>query len=85
MQTREVEIDVKRICCCTECFAFVANPGTLATGDCRRNIHIWKLDSGCSFSVNTNPLVGHSRSVEDIQWSPTDANVNAAIAGLHIY
>jgi len=85
MQTREMEIDVKRIYCCTECFTFVANPGTLATGDCKKDIHIWRPGSGSSFSVSTNPLVGHSRSVEDLQWSPTDTNVSTAIAGFHIY
>lgn len=52
-------------------------PGVLATGDCRRNIHIWK-PSNASWNVDQRPLVGHSESVEDLQWSPNDANVLAS-------
>jgi len=61
---------------------FVANAGTLATGDCYKHIHIWRLDKGGSFNVNPNPLSGHSQSVEDLQWSPTEATVST---GFHIY
>ncbi|GAB1598056.1 glutamate-rich WD repeat-containing protein 1-like [Argonauta hians] len=53
-------------------------PGQLASGDCSRNIHLWKLVSGSSWRVEPNPYISHTDSVEDIQWSPTEANVFAS-------
>ncbi|XP_054287071.1 glutamate-rich WD repeat-containing protein 1-like [Macrosteles quadrilineatus] len=54
-------------------------PGVLATGDCRRNIHVWKpADNGASWSVDQRPLVGHSASVEDLCWSPNEPYVLAS-------
>ncbi|KAK9685491.1 Histone-binding protein RBBP4 or subunit C of CAF1 complex [Popillia japonica] len=54
-------------------------PGTLATGDCKRDIHIWHIDEGGnSWKVDQRPLVGHSHSVEDLQWSPNERNVLAS-------
>ncbi|CAG5025248.1 unnamed protein product [Parnassius apollo] len=53
-------------------------PGVLATGDCRRDIHIWKPNEGGTWTVDQRPLVGHSSSVEDIQWSPNERNVLAS-------
>ncbi|KAJ0178404.1 hypothetical protein K1T71_006227 [Dendrolimus kikuchii] len=53
-------------------------PGVLATGDCRRDIHIWKPNQGGSWDVDQRPLVGHTSSVEDIQWSPNERNVLAS-------
>lgn len=44
----------------------------LATGDCRRDIHIWKPNQAGSWDVDQRPLVGHTSSVEDIQWSPNE-------------
>ncbi|KAG5900474.1 hypothetical protein JTB14_010886 [Gonioctena quinquepunctata] len=52
--------------------------GVLATGDCRRDIHIWKPTNGASWSVDQRPLVGHTDSVEDIQWSPNERHVLAS-------
>lgn len=52
-------------------------PGMLATGDCRRDIHIWRPNDKGSWTVDQRPLVGHTDSVEDIQWSPNEANVLA--------
>lgn len=50
--------------------------GTLATGDCFRNIHVWQLDKGSNkWSVSPTALSGHSGSVEDLQWSPTERSV----------
>ena len=51
--------------------------GALATGDCKRNIHIWKPVEG-SWNVDQRPLVGHTDSVEDLQWSPNERNVLAS-------
>lgn len=55
-------------------------PGQLATGDCTKNIHVWKLaETGAtSWHVDQRPYVGHLSSVEDIQWSPNQANIFAS-------
>ncbi|VVC96166.1 unnamed protein product [Leptidea sinapis] len=51
--------------------------GVLATGDCRRDIHIWKPNEAGTWTVDQRPLIGHTGSVEDIQWSPNEKNVLA--------
>ncbi|XP_053683359.1 glutamate-rich WD repeat-containing protein 1 [Sabethes cyaneus] len=51
--------------------------GMLATGDCRRDIHIWRPNDKGSWTVDQRPLIGHTESVEDIQWSPNEPNVLA--------
>ncbi|KAG7296227.1 hypothetical protein JYU34_021337 [Plutella xylostella] len=53
-------------------------PGVLATGDCRRDIHIWRPNEAGTWDVDQRPLVGHTSSVEDIQWSPNERNVLAS-------
>lgn len=59
--------------CCTE-------PGTLASGDCKGNIHIWRIDStSASWHVDQRPYNSHApHSVEDLQWSPNEKNVLAS-------
>lgn len=52
--------------------------GSLATGDCKKNIHIWTMRNQADWMVNQIPLVGHEESVEDIRWSPEDADVLAS-------
>lgn len=52
--------------------------GFLATGDCNKNVHIWRPQESFSWKVDTNSLVGHTESVEDIQWSPTEPTVLAS-------
>lgn len=53
-------------------------PGVLATGDCRRDIHIWQPVEGGIWKVDQRPLIGHVDSVEDLQWSPNEASVLAS-------
>ncbi|RVE54099.1 hypothetical protein evm_001222 [Chilo suppressalis] len=49
--------------------------GVLATGDCKKDIHIWKPNQAGTWDVDQRPLVGHTSSIEDIQWSPNERNV----------
>uniref|UniRef100_A0A1L8DX10 Glutamate-rich WD repeat-containing protein 1 n=1 Tax=Nyssomyia neivai TaxID=330878 RepID=A0A1L8DX10_9DIPT len=53
-------------------------PGVLATGDCKRDIHLWQPAEGGTWTVDQRPLVGHTASVEDIQWSPNERSVLAS-------
>ncbi|KAG2457676.1 GRWD1 protein, partial [Polypterus senegalus] len=53
-------------------------PGRLATGDCKKNIHIWEPKEGGVWQVDQRPFLGHTHAVEDIQWSPTEATVFAS-------
>lgn len=50
----------------------------MATGDCRKDIHIWTPAEGGTFNVDQRPLVGHTASVEDLQWSPNERSVLAS-------
>lgn len=52
--------------------------GNLLSGDCQKNIHLWKVKSGGTWHIETNPFVGHTDSVEDIQWSPNEESVFAS-------
>eukprot|EP01039_Chlorochromonas_danica_P007953 gene7953-8773_t len=52
--------------------------GQLATGDCTGLIHIWR-PTGSTWKVDSNaPFAGHTGSVEDLQWSPSEATVFAS-------
>lgn len=53
-------------------------PGRLVSGDCKSCIHLWEPSSGATWNVDSNPFVGHIASVEDLQWSPTEADVFAS-------
>ena len=60
--------------------------GCLATGDCNKNIHLWFAEDGGKWRVDQRPYTGHTASVEDIQWSPNEANVSVmqeVMAGTH--
>uniref|UniRef100_A0A5S6QG13 Glutamate-rich WD repeat-containing protein 1 n=1 Tax=Trichuris muris TaxID=70415 RepID=A0A5S6QG13_TRIMR len=50
-------------------------PGRLATGDCRRNIHLWKLVEGGTWQVDQRAFKKHEDSVEDIRWSKSEQSV----------
>ncbi|GFS43319.1 transducin family protein [Actinidia rufa] len=52
--------------------------GRLVTGDCKNCIHLWEPISGTTWNVDANPFVGHTASVEDLQWSPTEPHVFAS-------
>lgn len=48
----------------------------LLTGDCHKQIYLTVASQGQSeFVTESTPFVGHSSSVEDIQWSPTERQV----------
>ncbi|MBN3299255.1 GRWD1 protein, partial [Amia calva] len=53
-------------------------PGRLLSGDCNKNIHLWEPKEGGAWSVDQRPFTGHTHSVEDLQWSPTEATVFAS-------
>uniref|UniRef100_A0A7I4AC55 Glutamate-rich WD repeat-containing protein 1 n=1 Tax=Physcomitrium patens TaxID=3218 RepID=A0A7I4AC55_PHYPA len=52
--------------------------GRLLSGDCKSNIHLWEPTPGGKWAVEKTPYTGHSASVEDLQWSPTEADVFAS-------
>lgn len=54
------------------------NKQVLATGDCKQDIHIWQPSESGKWHVDQRPLIGHTASVEDIQWSPNERNVFAS-------
>jgi len=55
-------------------------PGKLISGDCKGGIHAWtpRPDAADAWTVDQRPFVGHKDSVEDLQWSPTEATVFAS-------
>ncbi|KZC07571.1 PREDICTED: glutamate-rich WD repeat-containing protein 1 isoform X2 [Dufourea novaeangliae] len=56
--------------------------GTIASGDCKGNIHIWRIgdNNGCAtWHVDQRPYSSHApSSVEDLQWSPNEKHVLAS-------
>ncbi|EPS74400.1 hypothetical protein M569_00353, partial [Genlisea aurea] len=57
--------------------------GRLVSGDCKNCIHLWDPSSDSTWNVDANPFVGHSASVEDLQWSPTESDVFASCSVDH--
>nr|XP_025886759.1 glutamate-rich WD repeat-containing protein 1-like [Solanum lycopersicum] len=49
----------------------------LLLGDCKNSIHLWEPTSDTTWNVE-DPFIGHSASVEDLQWSPVDPCVFAS-------
>jgi len=65
----------------TEGFALDWNPtdtGVLASGDCNKNIHVWRPGTGGTWDISEQAYTSHTRSVEDIRWSPNEKNVLAS-------
>ncbi|BBN09653.1 ribosome assembly protein RRB1 [Marchantia polymorpha subsp. ruderalis] len=54
------------------------NPGRLVTGDCKSGIHLWEPTTSGKWNVDRAPFKGHTASVEDLQWSPTEGEVFAS-------
>ncbi|KAK6164792.1 hypothetical protein DH2020_001656 [Rehmannia glutinosa] len=52
--------------------------GRLVSGDCKNCIHLWEPASDSTWNIDNNPFVGHTASVEDLQWSPTEPYVFAS-------
>jgi ribosome assembly protein RRB1 len=58
--------------------------GRLATGDCNGDIIIWNIQDSSQASnatlwnIDNTPYRGHTSSVEDLQWSPTENTVFAS-------
>lgn len=55
-----------------------AAKGCLLTGDCVGGIYLWRPNEGASAWSGEGPFKGHSGSVEDLQWSPSEAAVFAS-------
>ena len=53
-----------------------SSSGQLLSGDCRGNIHLWQPQQSRSWHVDQRPYTAHSKSVEDIQWSPNESTVS---------
>ncbi|XP_016564079.2 protein HEAT STRESS TOLERANT DWD 1 isoform X1 [Capsicum annuum] len=53
-------------------------PGKLVSGDCKNCIHLWEPTSGATWDVCAKSFIGHTASVEDLQWSPTEPSVFAS-------
>uniref|UniRef100_A0A8C3SDU2 Glutamate-rich WD repeat-containing protein 1 n=1 Tax=Chelydra serpentina TaxID=8475 RepID=A0A8C3SDU2_CHESE len=53
-------------------------PGRLVTGDSNKNIHLWSPKADGTWQVDQRPFTAHTASVEDLQWSPTEATVFAS-------
>ncbi|XP_058740024.1 protein HEAT STRESS TOLERANT DWD 1-like isoform X2 [Vicia villosa] len=53
-------------------------PGRLISGDCNNSIYLWEPTSAATWNIDTTAFTGHTGSVEDLQWSPTEPNVFAS-------
>lgn len=52
--------------------------GRLITGDCKREIYLSEMKDNSLWIQESDPFLGHLSSVEDLQWSPTEADVFAS-------
>ena len=66
----------------TEGYALDWSPvvrGRLLSGDCSGALHLWEPSEGGRWTVSETAMRGHGdASVEDVQWSPTEAGVFAS-------
>ena len=56
--------------------------GQLVSGDCSNNVHVWQPTPDAKWTVSES-YQGHTASVEDLQWSPSEANVFASCSVDH--
>jgi len=64
----------------SEGFAMAWSPrvaGRFLSGDCKKNIHLWERTAD-GWAVSKSPYLGHTDSVEDLEWSPTEDTVFAS-------
>jgi len=52
--------------------------GVLASGDCQKNIHVWKPGDDGQWKISEQAFSSHTSSVEDIKWSPNEKTVFAS-------
>eukprot|EP01117_Protostelium_nocturnum_P009830 TRINITY_DN3505_c2_g1_i2.p1 TRINITY_DN3505_c2_g1~~TRINITY_DN3505_c2_g1_i2.p1 ORF type:complete len:353 (-),score=121.07 TRINITY_DN3505_c2_g1_i2:18-1076(-) len=52
--------------------------GNLLSGDCKKFIHLTEMREGGSWTESITPFTSHTKSVEDLQWSPTEVEVFAS-------
>ncbi|KAL6067576.1 Glutamate rich WD repeat containing 1 [Balamuthia mandrillaris] len=53
--------------------------GRLVTGDCNKFIYLWEFNAAASqWAISSTPYSGHTASVEDLQWSPSEQDVFAS-------
>mmetsp|Transcript_50760 Transcript_50760/g.99474 ORF Transcript_50760/g.99474 Transcript_50760/m.99474 type:complete len:476 (-) Transcript_50760:238-1665(-) len=52
-------------------------PGRFLTGDCAKGLYCWERQES-TWAIDSTPYTGHTDSVEDLQWSPNEANVFAS-------
>jgi ribosome assembly protein RRB1 len=66
----------------TEGYALAWSPlvsqGSLLTGDNDGKIFLTTRDNNGKFITDNKPFIGHTSSVEDLQWSPTEPDVFAS-------
>ncbi|CAD6506213.1 BgTH12-07140 [Blumeria graminis f. sp. triticale] len=56
----------------------LVSTGKLVTGDNDGKIYVTTRSSGEGWSTDTRPLIGHTGSIEELQWSPSERNVFAS-------
>jgi len=64
----------------TEGFALdwsAVKAGRLASGDCKKHLHVWEPQQAGGWQVSS-AYNGHTDSVEDLQWSPSEETVFAS-------
>eukprot|EP00898_Chlorokybus_atmophyticus_P002238 jgi/Chlat1/3014/Chrsp201S03266 len=57
--------------------------GRLLTGDCKNAIYLWEPQANGKWTIDKTPFKGHTASVEDLQWSPTEESVFASCSVDH--